>query len=415
MSGPNRPAAPSTQSEPSPLSPLSPLKRALLALDEMKAKVDALQNRLSEPIAVIGIGCRFPGAKGPDDLWRLLRQGVDAVGEIPATRWDVDAFYDPNPDAAGKISTRWAACLDDVDRFEPQFFDIAPREAAGMDPQQRLLLEIAWEALEHAAQAPDRLAQTATGVFLGMCTSDYATLQTKFDDPARIDAYTASGGAHSVAAGRLSYVFGLQGPSITVDTACSSSLVAVHLACQSLRLQECRMALAGGVHLMLAPDNAVAFSRSRMLAADGRCKTFDASADGFVEGEGCGLIVLKRLSDAIADKRSRPRRDPRISGESGRAKQRADGAQRAIAGGRRSQRAGGGASAAGPHRVHRGARHGDVARRSDRGAGSRCGVRGEPYRGASALAWIGEDQHRPRAGSIGHRGPHQAAPGREPR
>lgn len=282
-------------------SGLSPLKRAFLALEEMKAKLDALEQAAAPSIAVIGIGCRFPGdADSPEAFWRLLLAGRDAISETPADRWDVEALYDPDPNAPGKMYTRWGGFLSSVDRFDPQFFGISPREAVSMDPQQRLLLEVSWEALEHAGQSADRLVNSPTGVFVGICTTDYATLQMKYGRD-EIDAYQASGSAHSIASGRLSYVLGLQGPSVSIDTACSSSLVAVHLACQSLRTKECRMALAGGVHLTLSPENTISFCKSRMLAADGHCKTFDASADGFAEGEGCGVVVLKRLADAIAD------------------------------------------------------------------------------------------------------------------
>ena len=281
---------------------LSPLKRALLALDDMKSRLDAAQRARTEPIAIVGMGCRFPGgADDADGFWALLRNGVDAVREVPRDRWDVDAYYDPRPDVPGKAYGRWGAFLDGVDGFDPQFFGIAPREAAGIDPQQRLLLEVTWEALEKAGIAPDRLSGSSTGVFVGICSIDYAALQLQTADLARIDAYSLSGTAHSIAAGRLAYVLGLQGPAMAVDTACSSSLVAVHLACQSLRSEDCRMAIAGGVHVTLSPLNSVVFSRLRMLAADGRCKTFDAKGDGFVEGEGCGVLVLKRLSTALAD------------------------------------------------------------------------------------------------------------------
>jgi acyl transferase domain-containing protein len=195
--------------------------------------------------------------------------------------------------------TRRGAFLDRVDTFDPQFFGIAPREAVSLDPQQRLLLEVSWEALERAGLAPDRLMGTQTGVFIGISSSEYALLQTReLETP---DLYFGTGSALSAAAGRLSYVLGLQGPSLSVDTACSSSLVAVHLAVQSLRRGECGVALAGGVNVLLAPDITVTFCRARMMARDGRCKTFDASADGYVRGEGCGIVVLKRLSDAVAD------------------------------------------------------------------------------------------------------------------
>lgn len=285
-----------------PAAELSPVKRALLAVEDMQARLDAAERRRNEPIAIVGIGCRFPGARGPAAFWELLAGGGDAVREIPADRWDLERYFDPDPAAPGKMYTRRAGFIDHVDQFDPQFFGIAPREAVGMDPQQRLLLEVCWEALEHAGQAPDRLHGSPTGVYVGIVASDYASMQTKRNDLTRIDAYTQSGLAFSIASGRISYVLGLQGPAMSIDTACSSSLVAVHLACQALRGGECRMALAGGVHLILLPDNSICYSRARMLAADGRCKTFDAAADGFVEGEGCGMVVLKRLSDAVADR-----------------------------------------------------------------------------------------------------------------
>ncbi len=282
---------------------MTPLKRAFLALEDTRARLAAAQAASREPIAVIGLGCRVPG--GGDDaasFWALMRDGVDAIGPVPAQRWDHEAFFDPDPEAPGRIATREAGFIaQPADAFDAGLFGIAPREAQGMDPQQRLLLEVAWEALENAGQAPDRLERSATGVFVGACSSDYTYLQLKAGDPALLDAHFTSGIAHSIFSGRLSYLLGLQGPSLTIDTACSSSLVAVHLAVQSLRSRECRMALAGGVNLMLAPDIFVALSHSRMLAPDGRCKTFDASADGFARGEGCGVVVLKRLADAQAD------------------------------------------------------------------------------------------------------------------
>jgi acyl transferase domain-containing protein/NADPH:quinone reductase-like Zn-dependent oxidoreductase/SAM-dependent methyltransferase len=282
---------------------LSPLKQAFLALEEMQARLDAVEYARTEPIAIVGMGCRFPGgADSPALFWDLLRNGVDAISEIPSDRWDVDAFYDPDPDVPGKSSVRYGAFIrQPVDEFDPQFFSISPREASSMDPQQRLLLEVSWEALEDAGIAPDKLSGVSAGVFVAVTSSDYAQLFMKAGDPTLLDAYYASGIAHSIVSGRLSYFLGLQGPSLTIDTACSSSLVATHLAVQSLRNGECRMALAGGVNLMLSPDNYVALSKYGMLAQDGRCRTFDADADGFVRGEGCGMIVLKRLSDAQAD------------------------------------------------------------------------------------------------------------------
>jgi acyl transferase domain-containing protein/acyl carrier protein len=253
----------------------------------------------SDAVAVVGIGCRFPGAPDPAAFWQLLRTGGDAIGEVPRDRWDVDAFFDRDPSAPGRMISRFGGFLSDVAGFEPSFFGVSPREAARIDPQQRLLLEVAWEALEHAGIAPDALRGTSTGVFVGISTSDYSLLQ--LSDPALVDAYAGTGNAHSIAANRLSYVLDLRGPSLAVDTACSSSLVAVHLARQSLRAGECRVALAGGVNLLLAPQLSIAFSKAGMMAPDGRCKTFDASADGYVRGEGCGVVVLKRLGDALAD------------------------------------------------------------------------------------------------------------------
>ncbi len=282
------------------ISQYSPKRLALLA-DDLQSRLEALESKASEPIAIVGIGCRLPGgADTPDRLWDLLRAGKDAVVEVPADRWSIDDLYDPDPDAPGKMSTRWGGFLQEVDRFDPHFFGISPREAHSMDPQQRLLLEVAWEALEHAGISPQQIEGSRTGVFLGISASDYYQV-LRADGVGGFDAYTASGVAHSIASGRLSYVLGARGPSISVDTACSSSLVAIHLAVQSLRRDECSTALAGGVNLILGPDITIALSRSRMMAPDGRCKAFDAKADGFVRGEGCGMLVLKRLSRARAD------------------------------------------------------------------------------------------------------------------
>ncbi len=229
----------------------------------MCARLDECERQRSEPIAVIGIGCRFPGgADSPETFWKLLRDGVDAVTEIPADRWSRDALYDPRVDASGKMTTRFGGFLDDVDRFDDDFFRISPREAAGIDPQQRLLLEVSWRAIEDAGLAPDRLLSSQTGVFVGIASIDYPLLQARDGSAGLLDAYYATGFAHSVASGRLSYALGLQGPSISVDTGCSSSLVAVHLACQSLRAGECRLAFAGGVNLILGPDST---SHSRRL------------------------------------------------------------------------------------------------------------------------------------------------------
>lgn len=277
------------------------LKRALFALKDMRAKLEAIERDRSEPIAVIGVACRFPGADGPEAFWNLLVNGVDAIREIPADRWDINAFYDSNPGTPGKMHTRNGGFISGIDQFDAEFFGIAPREAIHMDPQQRLLLEVSWEALEHAGLAPERIAGTPTGVFVSVGSNDYAQVQLEAGDPSAIDAYFSTGNASSAAAGRISYMFGFQGPSMVVDTACSSALTAVHLACQSLRQRETSLVLAGGVNLILAPSGSIALSKIGMLAPDGRCKTFDARADGFARGEGCGVVVLKRLSDALAN------------------------------------------------------------------------------------------------------------------
>ena len=254
-----------------------------------------------ESIAIIGMGCRFPGgADNPESFWTLLSQGIDAISEIPSERWNIEQYYDPNPETPGKMYTRYGGFVGQLQEFDSHFFNIAPIEAISLDPQQRLLLEVSWEALEHAAIAPQQLAKTEAGVFMGICSNDYSQRLTS-RDLTEIDAYLATGNAHSTATGRLSYFLGLTGPSIAVDTACSSSLVSLHLACASLRNQECTLALAGGVNRIISPEYTINFSRARMLSADGRCKTFDAGADGFVRSEGCGVVVLKRFSDAVAD------------------------------------------------------------------------------------------------------------------
>ena len=272
------------------------LKNAILS--ELDPDFDTAWGRAPEPIAIIGIGCRFPGAGGPEAFWQLVRDGVNAIGEIPAERFDIDAVYDVRPGIPGKLNTRYGGFLEKVDHFDPSFFGISPREAAAMDPQQRLLLEVAWEAMEDAGQTAGTLDPGRTGVFVGMCNSDYEHL---LEDPADIDIYIAGGIAKSVLSGRLSYALGLEGPSLTLDTACSTSLVAVHLACQSLWTGESTLALAGGVNIILLPHPYMGFCRANMLAPDGQCKFGDARADGFVRSEGAGIVVLKRLSQALAD------------------------------------------------------------------------------------------------------------------
>ncbi len=256
-----------------------------------------------EPIAIIGIGCRLPGASDPESYWKLLRNGVDAITEVPADRWDIEAVYDPNPKVPGKMSTRWGGFIQQgAGDFDANFFGISPREAERMDPQQRIALEVAWEALEDAALAPDKLSGSQTGVFIGISHCDYDRLI--YQDHSRLSAFNGTGSYHCIAANRISFQLNLLGPSMAIDTACSSSLVAVHLACQSLRLGESNLALAGGVNMNLSPEETIALTKARAMAADGRCKVFDARADGYVRGEGCGIVILKRLTDALRDENS---------------------------------------------------------------------------------------------------------------
>ena len=280
------------------VSQLSSSKRLLLALREARAELEAAERRETEPIAIIGMSCRFPGgANDPEAFWQLLRDARDAVREIPAERWNIDAYYDPDPDASGKMYIRHGAFIDGVEEFDAYFFGISPREAISLDPQQRLLLEVSWEALERAGYAKPPVQ---TGIFVGIAQNDYTQRLGYSTDPLN-EIHAGTGNGFSFASGRLSYTLGLQGPNMALDTACSSSLVALHLACQSLRLGECEMGLAGGVQLILAPSVTVALSRMRALSPDGRCKTFDAAANGYGRGEGCGMLVLKRLSDARRD------------------------------------------------------------------------------------------------------------------
>lgn len=253
-----------------------------------------------QPIAVVGAACRLPGGvESLEDYWKLLIDGVDAISEIPADRWDADAWFDANRNAPGKTYTRWGGFLDAVDCFDAEFFGISPREALGMDPQQRLLLEIVWESLENAGIRPSSLVGSRVGVFIGMCHSDYHQRHMGSGDPERIDAYALTGSTFSVAAGRISYLLGLQGPAMVVDSACSSSLTALHLACNALENGDCELALVAGVNMILDPYSHIFFSRLQAMAADGRCKTFDAAADGYVRGEGCVGVVLRRLNDAL--------------------------------------------------------------------------------------------------------------------
>ncbi len=278
------------------------LKEALLALKKMRTRLETMEKSSREPIAVIGIGCRYPGGvTSPETFWQLMRQAVDAIQEVPPDRWDIDAYYDPNRTMPGKMYTRYGGFIENPGHFDPHFFGISPREARSMDPQQRLLLEVAWEALEDAGYSPEGLTESQTGVFVGVTMSDYLQLQSNINSPEQIGAYRITGNMFNSIPGRVSYLLGLHGPAVAVDTACSSSLVAIYLAVQSLLTGDSSMALAGGVNLLLSPEVSISACQSNMLATDGRCKTFDSRADGFIRSDGCGIVVLKRLSDAVTD------------------------------------------------------------------------------------------------------------------
>ncbi|XXX76156.1 acyltransferase domain-containing protein [Sorangium sp. So ce134] len=281
--------------EAAPEAGPSPMQRAIVALQKARAKIDAMERASAEPIAIVGVGCRFPGgAEDPEAFWRALRDGVDAVRRIPEDRWPRDAL------AAERPETRWAGLLHEVDRFDAAFFNISTREANKLDPQQRLLLELVWEALENAGERPDLLAGSRASVFIGVGNVDYqqCILSRGLEE---VEAYDITGNITSAAAGRISYTFGFQGPCVSLDTACSSSLVAIHLACQSLRNRESDLAVAGGVSLILSPTTMRILTATQALAPDSRCKTFDARANGYARGEGGGIVVLKRLSDAERD------------------------------------------------------------------------------------------------------------------
>ena len=256
------------------------------------------RGQIREPLAIVGIGCRFPGnANSPESFWEMLETGRSGIGEVPEDRWNRDRYYHPNAEIPGKMITKWGGFVRDLDKFDAQFFGISPREALRMDPQQRWLLEVAWEALENAGMPPAKERGSSTGVFVGIASNDYASIQMKnYPD---VDMHTNSGSALSIASNRISYLLDLKGPSVSVDTACSSALVAVTLACQAIWTGECEKALAGGVNAILTPDASIGFSKASMLSPSGQCFAFDARANGYVRGEGAGLIVIKTLKQAI--------------------------------------------------------------------------------------------------------------------
>lgn len=279
----------------------SVLHKAAVAYEKVREELDGV---ISEPIAIIGMACRLPGnVNSPDDFWKLLIENKDAIIEIPTDRWDLDAYYDANKNAPGKMYVKKGGFLQTpIDEFDAEFFHISRREAEDMDPQQRLALEMAWQALENAGIDPNDVKESPTGVYMGLCFNDYGHLITESHHLEAVDNYYSTGNHYSVLSGRISYYFGFQGPALSIDTACSSSLVTIDEAVKDLRLKRCNLALAGGVNLMLAPEPTINFCKSGMLSPEGYCKAFDASADGYVRGEGCGILVLKRLKDAIADK-----------------------------------------------------------------------------------------------------------------
>ncbi len=292
----------------SPTAP-TPDRRAIITealhkIDDLTARLEIAEKASTEPIAVVGMGCRFPGGvNNPEEFWDLLRDGRSGIVRVPANRWDADAYYTDDHTVPGTICSTEGGFLTSwqPDEFDAEFFSISPREAAAMDPQQRLLIEVAWEALENAGIAPHSIRGTQTGVFVGVTAYDYMLTLAGRLRPEDLDAYIPTGNSANFAAGRLAYILGARGPAVVLDTACSSSLVAVHLACQSLRLRESDMALVGGTNLLLSPGPSIACSRWGMLSPEGQCKTFDVSADGYVRGEGAGVVVLKRLEDALRD------------------------------------------------------------------------------------------------------------------
>lgn len=277
------------------------LEKALREIKKLKQQVSEQEQRRHEAIAIVGMSCRYPGSQSPEGFWQSLVDGRHCITDMHQQRWNMDALYDPDPDAPGKIYTRALGIVQDPEYFDADFFGIAPREAEDIDPQHRLLLEVSHEALERSGYSLASLADTSTGVFVGISGQDYAHLGSRLGQAEGLTPWHGTGNALSAAPGRISYLFNWHGPCLAVDTACSSSLVALHLACQSLRSGESSLALVGGVHLIFNPATTIIFAKARMLSPDGACKTFAADANGYVRSEGCGVLVLKRLSEAERD------------------------------------------------------------------------------------------------------------------
>ena len=339
------------------LAQLTPLQRAVLALKETQQRLEAFERQRDEPIALVGMSCRFPGgANDTESFWRMLCDGVNAIREIPAERWDVDAFYDPDPAAPGKMNTRWGGFVEKIDEFDNHFFSISDREATRIDPQHRLSLELTWEALENAGIPPSSLRGSLTGVFIGLSHSEYGMMLST--DMAQSDAYVGTGTAHCLAANRISFVYDFHGPSVMLDTACSSSLVAVHLACQAIRSGDAELAVAGGVNIILSPLATVNLTKAgfylrRRPGPSVRCGRLGIRSQR--RGGPCG-------SQAAVRGAPRPRSDlcvdPRFGRQSERLQQRAHRPQSPGSGKRLTASLCGGQALTGAGAVRRGTRHG---------------------------------------------------------
>ena len=320
-----------------------------------------------EPLAIVGIGCRLPGdSNDPESFWNLLTEGKSGIREVPEDRWDVDRYYHPDVSVPIKMITKWGGFIDKVDQFDPTFFGISPREAQRMDPQQRWLLETAWEAMEDAGEKPAEWRGSKTGVFVGIASNEYGSIQMMGE--AGIDMHTNSGSTLSIASNRISYLYDFKGPSVSVDTACSSALVAINLACKSIWSGDSTAALAGGVNALLMPDSSIGFSKATMLSPSGQCFAFDERANGYVRGEGAGMIMIKKLVRRAEGRRSHLRDDQSGGGQPGRQHLVDDRAGSGHAGRDAARGLRSGRDGAEPRYLHGGARHGHARGRPDRDA-----------------------------------------------